>query len=204
MSGQRTDKFIGRRERAAFVRHTGQRSSLEGPQGQSCCIEPVRRCQSIGKQRCARRRSHTVGYDSNDAATSVQTPNGSTWTFEVDDLGNTLREVSPDNGTTTRGFRRRWERGLDGQRARSSIDLRVRRAEPTHERRYDGEPEENVAYGYDTCAGGVGALCSVTDAAGQRAFAFDGLGRPASQTWTTGGRSFTTAFTWTAGGRLHR
>ena len=144
----------------------------------------------------------TVNYDPNNAATSVQTPNGATWGFEVDDLGNTLRESSPDKGTTTRGFDDAgnvvWK--VDGRGVRSTYGYdALNRLTNVG---YDGSPEENVAYGYDTCVSGAGALCSVTDGAGQRSFGFDGLGRPANQTWSAGGRSFNTAFTWTPGGRL--
>lgn len=144
----------------------------------------------------------TVTYDPNDAATSVQTPNGATWGFEVDDLGNTLREASPDKGTTTRGFDDAgnvvWR--VDGRGVRSTYGYdALNRLTSVG---YDGSPDENVTYGYDTCAGGVGALCSVTDGTGQRSFGFDGLGRPANQTWSTGGRTFSTSFTWTSGGRL--
>ena len=61
---------------------------------------------------------------------------------------------------------------------------------------------EDVTYGYDTCANGIGRLCSVTDPTGTRTYAYDGLGRTASVTWTTSNQVFTTSYTWTPADRL--
>lgn len=143
-----------------------------------------------------------VAYDANDEATLVTTPNGATWSYEVDDLGNEVAEHSPDRGTITRGFDAAgnmvWRLDARGIRSTYTYDALNRITSVS----FSGGSGENVAYGYDGCPNGNGRLCSVQDASGSRSYSYDGLGRVASQTWTTSGSTFTTSYSWTAGGRL--
>lgn len=143
-----------------------------------------------------------IAYDANDEATAVTTPNGATWSYEVDDLGNEVAEHSPDRGTITRGFdaagNMTWRLDARGIRSTYTYDALNRITSVS----FSGGSGENVAYGYDSCPNGNGHLCSVQDASGSRTYSYDGLGRVASQTWTTAGRTFATSYSWTAGGRL--
>lgn len=58
------------------------------------------------------------------------------------------------------------------------------------------DPAENVSLTWDSCAGGVGRLCAVSDASGIRAWTYEGFGRVESETWTVGGHAFTTSYAW--------
>ncbi|MFN7113980.1 MAG: hypothetical protein ACK4PK_06435 [Alphaproteobacteria bacterium] len=60
---------------------------------------------------------------------------------------------------------------------------------------YPNDTAQNVAFGYDSCTGGAGRLCSVTDASGTTTYAYDLLGRVTEVEETRSGPlTFTTAY----------
>lgn len=131
--------------------------------------------------------------------TQLVTPNGATFGFDIDDLSNVLKEHSPDRGIVSMAY--------DGA---GNLTSRTDARGVTRIYSYDAlnritgisypSGAENASYVYDTC--GAGRLCQVGDASGSRAFAYDGLGRVATETWVAsaalGGHSFTTSYTWTS------
>lgn len=129
----------------------------------------------------------------------VVTPNGAAFGFEIDDLGNALKEHSPDRGTVAMGYdgagnltSRTDARGVLTSYVYDALNRVTSISYPSG--------TENVSYAYDTC--GAGRLCQVTDASGTRSFTYDGLGRVGAEAWVAstalGGHSFTTSYTWTA------
>lgn len=127
------------------------------------------------------------------------TPNGASFGFEIDDLGNALKEHSPDRGTVAMGYdgagnltSRTDARGVLTSYVFDALNRVTSISYPSG--------AENASYAYDSC--GAGRLCQVTDASGTRSFTYDGLGRLGAETWIAsaalGGHSFTTSYTWTS------
>ncbi len=143
--------------------------------------------------------STTAAFTPGGEIAQLVTPNGATFGFEIDDLGNVLKEHSPDRGTVSLGYdgggnliSRTDARGVLTGYAYDAIGRVISISYPSG--------AENVSYTYDSC--GAGRLCQVTDASGARSFAYDGLGRVSTETWTAstalGGQVFVTGYTWTA------
>lgn len=141
----------------------------------------------------------TAGFTPAGEIAQLVTPNGATFGFDIDDLGNVLKEHSPDRGIVSMAY--------DGA---GNLTIRTDARGVTSNYSYDAlsrvtsisypSGAENASYGYDTC--GAGRLCQVGDASGTRALAYDGLGRVATETWVAsavlGAHSFVTSYTWTS------
>lgn len=141
----------------------------------------------------------TVGFTPAGEIAQLVTPNGATFGFDIDDLGNVLKEHSPDRSIVSMAYdgagnltSRTDARGVTSNYSFDALNRVTGISYPSG--------AENATYVYDTC--GVGRLCQVGDASGARAFAYDGLGRVATETWVAsaalGGHSFTTSYTWTS------
>jgi RHS repeat-associated protein len=141
----------------------------------------------------------TAAFTPGGEVAQLVTPNGATFGFEVDDLGNVLKENSPDRGMVTMGYdgagnltSRTDARGVLTSYAYDALNRVISITYPSS--------AENASYAYDSC--GAGRLCQVADASGTRSFSYDGLGRVATETWLAstplGGHSFTTSYTWTS------
>ena len=140
-------------------------------------------------------------YDAGGNLDSVTTPNSATTTYEVDDLGNQVKESSPDRGVVVKTFdavgnvlTRTDARGITAGFTYDALNRVISVSYP--------DSSENIIFGYDTCAGGVGRMCSVTDANGTRSWSYDGLGRVASEAWSHNGQNQTMSYTWTPGDDL--
>ncbi len=64
------------------------------------------------------------------------------------------------------------------------------------------DTSENATYTYDSCTNGAGRVCSVTDASGTTAYAYDLLGRVTTVTETRGALTFTTGYAYDLAGVL--
>ena len=132
------------------------------------------------------------GYDVNDRPTQVTPPEKSATQYVYDDLGNLLQEVSPDRNTTTYTY----------DAAGNLKTIKTARG-PTLTYTYNALNRPILAapqalpyrttYAYDTCANGVGRLCSVSNSHGVVTYGYDGLGNVAEHqsllyTYTLAGR----------------
>lgn len=115
------------------------------------------------------------GYDVNDRIRQVTPPNNATTLYEYDDLGNLLKETSPDRGTTLYTY----------DTAGNLKTVKTARG-PTVTYTYDALNRPILAapqalpyrttYVYDSCANGVGRLCSVNNSYSVVTYGYDGLG----------------------------
>lgn len=134
------------------------------------------------------------GYDTGDRVKQVTAPNATTTGYAVDDLGNVIQETSPDRGVLTYGYDQAGNvvslldaRGISIAYSYDALN-RLTTAD------FPGV-EEDLTYAYDTgCTNGIGRLCTVNDAAGASAYAYDSFGNLATHTRTTLGVSATTGY----------
>lgn len=143
----------------------------------------------------------STGYDSAGHLASLTAPNDANWAFTTDGLGNQTEESSPDRGLLQRTFDAAGNvlsstdaRGISASFAYDALNRLTSITYPT--------PGEDITYGYDACANGIGRLCSVTDPTGTRSYAYDGLGRIASVSWAANNQAYTTSSTWSPADRL--
>jgi YD repeat-containing protein len=151
-------------------------------------------------------------YDVNDRLTQVTAPgatdNRATTSYEYDDLGNRLKETSPDRGTTN------YAHDAAGN-VTGTTDARGIATVYTYDALnrltlidYPGT-EEDVGFTYDSGAGcsfGIGRLCRAVDESGTRRFAYDAYGNLQGETWLeiTQGTNHPTAYTHDPGDRWLR
>lgn len=178
----------------------GNTTSVTDPNGHGTtyAYDPLNRITSVVDRL---QGTTSTGYDSAGHLASLTAPNGANWAFTTDGLGNQEAEASPDRGQILRTFDAAGNvlsstdaRGITASFAYDALNRLTSLTYPT--------AGEDVTYGYDTCANGIGRLCSVTDPTGTRTYAYDGLGRTASVTWTTSNQVFTTSYTWTPADKL--
>ncbi len=140
-------------------------------------------------------------YDVNDRLTQVSAPNNATTEYAYDDLGNLLNETSPDRGTLVYTHDAAGNvitatdaRGIEAVYTYDALN-RLTRVD------YPGT-EEDITYTYDTCANGIGRLCTVADASGTTGYAYDGFGNLVEQQSALLGVTYTTGYAYDAGNRL--
>jgi RHS repeat-associated protein len=141
------------------------------------------------------------GYDINSNVTQVKVPNNATTTYVNDDLGNLLSETSPDRGSTSYTYD-----------AAGNVASKTDARGVTVTYQYDAlnritavdypASGEDVGYSYDSCLGGVGRVCTVTDAAGTTSYDYDAFGNVATQIRSEAGYAYTTRYTYDAGNRV--
>jgi RHS repeat-associated protein len=143
-------------------------------------------------------------YDPNDRLKSVSAPNGTTTQYIYDDLGNLLSEVSPDRGTVTYTYDAagnvKTQTDARGITVTYSYDVLNRLTSAVYP-----DPAENLTYAYDASTGciyGVGRLCTVQDAAGSNAYAYDGFGNLVTDRRTELNIVYTTSYAYDAGNRV--
>lgn len=117
------------------------------------------------------------GYDTADRLTSVTDPIDGNTSYVYDDLGNLLSQVSPDTGTTTfthdEAGNVRTRTDAKGQLFTYSHDALNRL--PLMDAPGVGD---DIFYDYDTCQGGVGRLCRVSNADAIVQYQYDRFGNP--------------------------
>ncbi|MBI1906816.1 MAG: RHS repeat protein [Rhodocyclales bacterium] len=148
----------------------------------------------------------TYGYTGSDAPTSVQAPNGAATVFDVDGLGLTRTEISPDRGAisiTYDGAGNPFSR-VDARGAR--IDTRFDVLNRPTEIRYtrpDGGRDATHSYTWDSAINGIGRIARIATDSNALEFEYDAGGRVAGRTYTRGERVLRTrAFHNAADGNL--
>ena len=124
-------------------------------------------------------------YDLLGQSTAVTDPRNLTTTYTIDGLGNAAAQSSPDTGGTSRIF---YDNGLlktitDSRGVTTSYTYdaldRVRMVSYS-----DSSP--GITFTYDQGSNGAGHLTSFTDESGSTALTYDGFGRIATKTQTSG------------------
>lgn len=121
-----------------------------------------------------------LDYDSQDNLAAVTDPLTSVTTYTYDDLGNRVSLVSPDTGTASFNHDDAGNRiqttDAKGQTFTFSYDVRNRLT-------FSDAPgsDHDIQYTYDSCANGVGKLCSLTRGANSpqantTAYTYNGFG----------------------------
>ena len=138
-------------------------------------------------------------YDGRDQLTKVTDPASLATTYRLNGHGELLTQASPDTGNTafTDDFASNVITKLDarGVLATYSYDALNRVKQITF-------PDETVVYTYDSCANGVGRLCTVTDASGSTSYSYDVKGRVTAKAEVVGTVTLTTGYAYNAVGQL--
>lgn len=113
-------------------------------------------------------------YDKGDRITKVIDPKLLATTYAYDGFGQIWRQASPDTGTTTysytaSGFRNAMTRADMTETSYAYDDIGRLTA--------INAGGQTQAFGYDTCTGGKGRLCTVTDPTGTLAYTYTAEGR---------------------------
>jgi RHS repeat-associated protein len=140
-------------------------------------------------------------YDINNNIAQVKAPNNATTTYIYDDLGNLLQETSPDRGTTTYSYDNAGNVLTKTDARGVSVAYRYDALNRITAVDYAGSGED-VGHSYDGCLGGVGRVCTITDAAGTTSYDYDAFGNVATQIRSEAGYAYTTRYAYDAGNRV--
>jgi RHS repeat-associated protein len=141
-------------------------------------------------------------YGKLDALSEFTDGKGVETTFNRNAFGEVTAENSPDRGTSTYSYDLAGNvvSSTDGRGQtvtyRRDILGRLVAMEPV------GQAGENVQYGYDTGAFGVGRLSSVTDATGSASFSYDYQGNVTAKTTVFGPFQAATGYSYDRAGRI--
>ena len=121
--------------------------------------------------------STVFGYNNADRLVSVTDPINGNTEYLYDDLGNLLSQTSPDTGTTTFTYdsagNLKTKTDAKGQLFNYSYDALNRLT------LLDAPGTLNdITYGYDSCANGIGRLCRVSTSAAVVHYRYDRFGNP--------------------------
>jgi RHS repeat-associated protein len=144
-----------------------------------------------------------MAYDGLNHLTQVSDPDSQVTQYTPDAWGEALKTVSADTGTTTRTFDAAGNvltsTDAMGQVTTYTYDALNRVLSKSSS--VSGTPA--YTFVYDTCAHGIGHLCTVEDnGAPTIAFTYDSQERLASRTDTLGGTAYTTTYTYHPGGQI--
>ena len=141
-------------------------------------------------------------YNTLDDTTKVTDARDNETSYILNAFGEVIEEASPDRGTTVYEYDLAGNMVLrsnsPGFAATYAYDKLNRVSAVT----YPNDTAQNVTFGYDSCTGGAGRLCSVTDASGTTAYEYDLLGRVTESAETRGGLTFTTGYSYDLAGAL--
>lgn len=144
----------------------------------------------------------SYGLNALDQTESVTDPRSVATTYTYNAFGDVLTETSADRGTITYTYDSAGNIASrtdgKGQVISYSYDVLNRITAVA----YTGASALNESYSYDACTNGIGKICSVTDASGTAAYAYDALGNLASVSETRGALNFTTSYSFNGAGRL--
>jgi RHS repeat-associated protein len=141
----------------------------------------------------------TYTYDAGDNVTSVTDPRGLVTRYNYDGLGQMWQQTSPDTGTTSFNF--------DGYGRRASM-TRANGVQTTYS--YDSLNRvigasaggQTQVFTYDNCTGGIGRLCSVSDAGGSTSYSYTPEGWMTGRGFTIGGKTYALGYSYNAMGQL--
>jgi RHS repeat-associated protein len=143
-----------------------------------------------------------LGYDAAGRITSMTDPRGLVTKYNRNGFGDLVRLESPETGITTYAYdaygRKTGETRADLGTFTYGYDSIGRLTSAQ-------SGSETQTYVYDSCANGLGSLCSMTDASGTTSFTYAPGGvRFASQVTNIGGTAYTTSYLYDAYDRLTR
>ena len=157
----------------------------------------------------------TLAYDPQDALTQVTDFRGNVTRYVYNGFGELVSRTSPDSGT--------WTFSVDGAGRTTGVtdargattavtyDLNDRPTQIVYDSTAVPQNAVSVARGtetqtftYDACTNGMGHLCSMTDASGTTAYAYDLWGRVTSTAFTPAGQAqpLTVGYAYDDAGRL--
>jgi RHS repeat-associated protein len=124
--------------------------------------------------------------------------------YQYDDLGNLLKEISPDRGTVSYAYdaagNLTQQTDARGIVSTYTYDALNRLLSINY-----GSSVENVTYAYDSntnCTFGLGRLCAVVDESGGTAYGYDAFGNALVHTHTELGITYNTFYSYDAGNRI--
>ena len=149
-------------------------------------------------------------YDPLDRITQVTAPNGVITRYSYDALGRRTRESSADRGNLDYEYdlANNLTAVTDGRGITATLtyDELERVKTKTYPNTLDattpGGKIEDVTYSYDSCAFGLGYLCSRTDESGSVDFEYDGFGNQTQMIKTELGVAYTTSYQYDDGDHL--
>lgn len=144
-----------------------------------------------------------MAYDGLNHLTQVTDPDNQVTQYTPDAWGDALKTVSADTGTTVRTFDAAGNvlTATDAMGQVTTYTYDALNRVITKSSSVSGTPA--YTFVYDTCAHGIGHLCTVEDnGAPTIAFTYDSQERLASRTDTIQGTSVTTAYTYHPGGQI--
>ncbi|WAK04406.1 RHS repeat domain-containing protein [Methylobacter sp. YRD-M1] len=137
-------------------------------------------------------------YDGLSQLTSVTDPRNLTTQYQVDNLGNLTSQISPDTGTTSFTYD-----------AAGNVKTRTNARSKTAVYSYDSlnritqavYDSQTVTYTWDTCANGIGRLCSLANNADTVSYCYDSQGRIVSKTQAVSTNTLTASYSYNAQGQ---
>jgi YD repeat-containing protein len=141
----------------------------------------------------------TYTYDAGDHVTSVTDPRGLVTSYVYDGLGHLWQQSSPDTGTTSYSY--------DGNGRRASM-TRANGVQTTYT--YDAIGRVTVLsaggqsqrFTYDSCANGLGRMCTAADANGSVGYSYTPEGWISGRAFTVGSTSYTVGYAYNAMGQV--
>jgi RHS repeat-associated protein/uncharacterized repeat protein (TIGR02543 family) len=137
-------------------------------------------------------------YDSLGQVMSVTDPRNLTTSYSRDSLGNVSQQSSPDTGIT-----------LSDHDAAGNLLTRTDARGKVAQYRYDSlnrvseiaDDDDTVRYTWDSCANGIGRLCSVSNANSTVSYRYDRHGRITQKNQTTGATALAVSHTYNSAGQ---
>lgn len=138
----------------------------------------------------------TFAYDARDNLVNVTDANGAATSYTLNGFDQPTATTSPNTGTTTVAYdaagRVFTKTDALGNVATYSYDALDRVTAIVF-------ADQTLGYGYDTCANGIGRLCTASDPQGTVSFTYTPSGRVASRTQAVnGGPALSTSYAWDA------
>jgi len=142
----------------------------------------------------------TLAYDVSDAVVSATDPNGHATTYTYNGFGELTQLASPDSGTwaftVDSGGRRTTTTDPRGVVKTTTYDALDRATQVVYSDTGVASGLSGFTYGsetqtfaYDSCANGIGHLCSMSDGSGTTSYSYDLWGRVIAKNTTPAGSS---------------
>jgi RHS repeat-associated protein len=139
-----------------------------------------------------------TAYDSLGQIQSITDPRNLSTAYNVDSLGNLSQQSSPDTGIT-----------LTDHDAAGNLLTRTDARGKVAQYRYDSlnrvseiaYDDDTVRYTWDSCANGIGRLCSVSNANSTVSYRYDRHGRITQKNQTTGATALAVSHSYNAAGQ---
>jgi RHS repeat-associated protein len=148
------------------------------------------------------KHSVAYAYDGQDHLTSFTDALGHVTSYVYDGFGDVIEQISPDSGTTVYTYGpsglRLTEADSRGVVTAYGYDILGRLTSKS----YASDTAENVTYGYDNGALGIGHLTSMTDTGGSTTFTYNALGQMTQQQHVVAGATYVTQYSYDAAGQI--